>query len=120
MKHFYISVFIFCFIIISSLYSNFYTNNILNSLYINLNNLTDIQELSAENINQVEKTKEIFFDKKNMLHLFVNKEHIEKLELDLLQLNSNVRNSEIESIRENTIDIITSIKYIKENLVAFD
>ncbi len=120
MKHFYISICIFIFIIASSIYSNFYTNTVLGDLSRNLNHLTDITEITEQDTKRVIDTKNLFFSKKNMLHLFVNKEHIEKIELDLLQLENNIQHDEIESVRENSIDIITALKYIKENMVAFD
>lgn len=120
MKHFRICIIIFISILTMSVFSYSFTKTQINHIYTAIEKYTDIQSLTSDDINTIKAVKDRFYDKKNMLQLFINKEHINHLETDILLLEDSIINNNAENCRENSIQALVILTQIQGYTLAID
>ncbi len=120
MKHFYISILIFVIILVSGVVSNIYVANTISYMYRLFEDFTDIEAVTIAEERKLSELKDEFYRQKNMLQLFINKEHIEEVEIDIIQLESAVKDMDTQQCKESSIEAAYTLRFIKENQVAFD
>ena len=120
MRHFHISLFIFTAIISTAFASFVFTSSEIKQINVSVQELCDKQEISENDIMTVKAIKKRFNDKKNMLRFFINKEHINQLESNIMLLENYAINSDAENIREKSIETIIILNQINEYSAAVD
>ncbi len=120
MKNFYISVTVFLSIVVFGLCSNYFVNKFNMDITTDIENYKNITEFSENDIDKINNTKEKFFNQKDMLQLFINKEHIQDLEEDILMIEDAVKSNNADSCRESTISALSSLAFLKESIFAVD
>lgn len=120
MRHFVISFIIFFAILTITVFSHNYTKNIFQSINRKADLLTTAEKVSLEEYNTISDIKETFESKKNMLQLFVNKEHIKEIETNIKLLENAAVNNDIDACRTNSIEIVCMLEHIDDYLKAFD
>ena len=120
MKHFYISVFIFSAVICLCFSEKVFIENTMNNMESKVNLLYKADIIDDTYMSRVNILKNYYFIKKNMLHIFVNKEHIKEIELNILLLETSAVNNDIESCKEKAVEIINMIEFITANQIAID
>ena len=111
MKHFYITVVIFIFIISVSVFSDRYIDKSVDEVTRKINN--------TENYEESVETKKLFLSKKNMLRLFVNKEHIDLIELNFILLENRYHENDFDKVPEIRIEIINGLDNIRNEITDF-
>lgn len=120
MKHFYISLFLFISILAGGVFSNVYTQKIIDIMSLKAKNFCTVEAVSERNEEEIKMLKDNFYSKKDMLQLFINKEHIKEIEIDILLLENAVINKDADMCREQGIEIVILMSHLKDNLVASD
>ncbi len=120
MKHFYISLTIFAAIIICGVFSNAYVKDFSVEFYNYLEKFAYAETLTPQDNIEINIIKNEFFSKKNMLQFFLNKEHIQDIELDILLIEDAVKNNDAGLCRENSIHAVSNLIFLKESIFAVD
>lgn len=120
MKHFYISIIIFITIVSGSIFSNTICSHILGELYNSVSVFRNIVYNDLNTETNINKISEIFYSKKNMLQLFINKEHIEEIEINICLLKNAVDNRDYEDCQQKSIEILTMLSFLDDSLTASD
>ena len=115
MKSFYYSLIIFISILISSILSDIYVKK---QILFYKSNLIAIENVDNETSKtRIKIAKEKFTKQKNMLQLFINKEHISDFEKNILLIEHYCQNDDIENNKEIIIETIHLINQIDENII---
>lgn len=107
MKHFYISLAIFIAILTGGFFADRYTKNSAKRLYDQTRRL--YQQATAE---KVQRLKDDFYDKKNILRFFISAEHIEQLKTYIEFLEHYQSNSDREALQEICIEMAGTLENI--------
>lgn len=113
MKHFYTALIIFIFIISLGFYSNIF-----------LKTKTDILSekivmLDINSIDDIATLKTYIENKKNMLQFFMNKEHINDIQLNINLMENRINENNTEKLQELKIETLILLNNIRENLIDF-
>ncbi len=120
MKHFYIAILIFAIITAGSFAEARFVKQTFSMMDTRLNSIYK-SEITDENFtSRLNNMKNIFYSKKNMLQMFVNKEHINDIELNILLLENAAKNNDIEECRSIALKINNSIAFICNSQTAID
>ena len=119
MKHFIISLVLFAVILVSAFFSHTFTNNFIDLVRADSRPLTTVTKMENGTHQHMQNIKNRFYDKKNTLQLFLNKEHIQEIETKILLLESAVENEEYEAIRQNSIELICLLDHAESSLTAW-
>ena len=120
MKHFFLSLTIFIIILSGSFAAHIYTKNIVDDIDTLITPVTKSQQVSETDIRNTEKIKDIFEKNKDMLRFFVNKEHIQKVEISILLLDNAVQSGDRDKMRECGLEIASMLDHIESYLTAFN
>ena len=110
MKNFYIALILFITILSASISGDIYIKRQMMNYSIGFKALNNLDASNAQNRISIMKNK--FYKQKNMLRLFINKEHINNLETNIMLLENNVSQSD-EIITES----LCLISQITENII---
>ena len=118
MKNFYLSIVMFCTILAASVASNIYVKEQMNFYKAYFNSLMSkpVNEISYS----TQTVKEKFYKQKNMLQLFINKEHIEELETSILVIEDSIKQDELSNNHERLIETICLVAHITEYTTAIN
>ncbi len=119
MKHLYICVIIFILIITTGFFTDKMLKKELDILSVDVGKVAKIADVSQAETN-MQIIKDRFYSKKNMLLLYVSKEHIRELETDILLMEEAVKSSDSNAVKESSIRIQTTASYSRRSLTAFD
>ena len=111
MKHFYITVFIFVSIIGFCQFSDKYVNKTVE--------IFENKIETAENYEDYNEMKDLFQSKKNMLRLFLNKEHIDYIELRLSLLENRYYCNNKYETEKISIEILNGLDDIRHEITDF-
>lgn len=120
MKNFYFSVILFFSILSGTFITNHYIQNNLNYYKDVFVSVVNTEKISETVIMSVSRAKETFFKQKNMLQLFVSKEHIKDIETDILLIENYLSEDQLMDCKEKSIEIISVINQIKEYMIKID
>ena len=120
MKHFRICVAIYLFIIAGALASYLYTRNEIRQLIASIEKYNTVQTVSENDEITIKSIKNRFFDKKNMLQFFINKEHIHQLETNILLLENSILNNNADECRKNSLEALITLNQINDYTIAVD
>lgn len=120
MKHFILSAIIFVVLLAGSFTAHMYTKSIVNEIEKVITPMTTTRQVTQRDIYGAEKIKDIFFENKKMLRFFVNKEHIQKVEISILFLDDAAKNGNRDKLRENSLEIASMLDHIEGYLTAFN
>ena len=116
MKNFYFSVILFIAILICSIASNIYVREQMNMYSAYFNSV--LAETTADISTSTKIIKEKFYKQKNMLQLFINKEHIEDLEISIQLIEDAINKDNMVEQRETLIETICLVAHIMEYTTA--
>lgn len=114
MKHFYIALFLFLLIISTGIFSHIYIKNTIDIMTTQLYAVDN--ERTSESI---DKLKTIFDNKKNMLVCFLNKEHINEIEFNIILLENRLNENNEENYTEIKLKIINDLNQLYETPIDF-
>ncbi len=114
MKHFYIALFIFLLILSTGFFSHRYIKNTVDDMTVQLEIIDD--ERTLESVNSLKK---ILNNKKDMLLCFLNKEHINEIEFNIVLLENRLKENNIENYNETKLKIINDLNQLCENPIDF-
>ncbi len=120
MKNFYFSIILFVLIISGALISNSYIQKTLDYYKEVFLSVVTADIISETEILSVSRAKETFSGQKNMLQLFVSKEHIKDIETNILLIENYLYEDELMDCKEKSIEIISVINQIKEYISSID
>ncbi len=120
MKNFYFSLILFISIILASILCNFYINNSLYYYNICLEKIENNDKNIYTMTDEVTLLKNDFYSKKDMLQLFISKEHINEIEKIILLIENAAYNNELAECRNLSIDAQCLISQIVEYTTAID
>ena len=118
MKNFYFSIVLFIVILIGSIASNIYVKEQMNiySAYF--------KSIRAETPDDMDTNTKIikqkFYKQKNMLQMFINKEHIQELEISILLIENAIDSGTISQNNETLIETICLVSHIMEYTTAIN
>ena len=112
MKIFRFSLILFLTIIISSVFCSFYIRDNLSFYNIYLKNIESIDKNIEIAKKEYTLLKSDFYTKKDMLQKFINKEHINNLETNIMLLENDVSQSD-----EIITEALCLISQITENII---
>ena len=117
MKHFYLCIVIFFIILAGGI-----TADSLICKELDIVSITS-QKISAAGKTDRSETeigiiKNRFYSKKNMLLLFISKEHLENLETEILLMENAFIENDYDKIKESSINITVIISYIRRSLTT--
>ncbi len=115
MKTFYYSLIIFITILIGSVLSDIYVKKQMLFYKSYITGIETVDNSTSET--RIEITKDKFSKQKNMLRLFINKEHINDIEKNILLMEYYCKNDEIEKNNETVIETIHMIEQVDENII---
>lgn len=113
MKNFKLSLILFLLILSGSLLSNIYVKKQI-SFYSTA--ITAIENKPAF----IENIKKRFYKQKNLLQLFINKEHIKELEVNILLIEKNIAAGETSDCKDLIIETVCLLSQIEEYMTAVD
>ena len=113
MKNFKLSLLLFSVILTGSLISNLYLEH---QIRFYTTSIMTIENMPAF----ISEIKEKFYKQKNILELFINKEHINNLELNILLLEKNIAAGEISDCKDLIIETVCLLSQIEEYMTAVD
>ena len=120
MRIFRFSLILFLTIIISSVFCSFYIRDNLSFYNIYLKNIESIDK----NIEMAKKEyallKSDFYTKKDMLQKFINKEHINEIEKNILLIENAINNNELTECQNLSIETQCLITQIIDYTTAID
>lgn len=120
MKNFYFSVILFILILSLSLFSNYFIKTNLGYFYNVFVSISETQDIGSKEIYSVTKLKENFSKQKNMLQLFISKEHIKDIETDILLIEHFLYENELSECKQTCIEAISVINQIAEYITSID
>ena len=119
MKHFYICIVIFFIIVFSGIITDCVVNRDLDKISAAANRISIAEDYEYGDSASL-FIKNQFYSKKNMLLLFVSKEHIKELETEILLLENALKNNDIQAITDAATKIQLNCYYARGSMSAFD
>ena len=110
MKNFYLALCMFIFIVFGSFASDIYVMNQLTMYKSFFTSINSADSATAEM--RINLLKEKFEKQKNMLQLFINKEHIDSIETNIMLIENNTDES-----AEIIIETLCLISQITEDII---
>ncbi len=120
MKNFYFSIVLFIVIIAGSVFSNAFLRNELKIYEAGFGKIINSEEISQTDIESIKNIKEKFYKQKNMLQLFVSKEHIKDIEANILLIENSLAEDRLSDSKEKCLEALTTIRQITDYLTSVD
>lgn len=120
MKHFIISVAIFLAVGAASVYSDVYTKRVFAQINEKAELLEEIEQVEPQHIYLADGIRDIFTQEKNMLRLFVNKEHIKEIDIHIELLEISAVSGNAEECRRTSVELTNTLQYILDYAKAFN
>ena len=118
MKNFYFSIILFIVILIGSIASNIYVKEQMNMYNSYFKSILSEAPIDTETHTNIIKQK--FYKQKNMLQMFINKEHIQELEISILLIENAIDSGTVSQNNETLIETICLVSHIMEYTTAIN
>ncbi|MBR5520817.1 MAG: hypothetical protein IKU54_02365 [Oscillospiraceae bacterium] len=120
MKHLYICLLLFITIVITGLIADRYIKKELNIISADVHSFIDNSDYNDKNMHiTTEAIKKRFYDKKNMLLLFINKEHIQEIEKTISLMENAAYNTDIDEYQILSIELYYLCRHAKSDISDF-
>lgn len=120
MKNFYFSIVLFIVIIAGSVFSNTFLRSELKIYEAVFGKIVNSEDVSKAEIESIENIKEKFYKQKNMLQLFISKEHIKDIESNILLIENSLLDDRLSDSKKECLEAITTIRQITDYLTSVD
>ena len=120
MKNYYFSLILFFSILSGALLTNTYLNKQLDSYIAKLEFVLNSENNTVQQKSTVNSFKKDFEKQKNMLRLFISKEHIKDIETNILLIQNSLEENNLSDCKEKSIETITTINQINEYITGIN
>lgn len=120
MKNYYFSLILFFSILSGALLTNTYLNKQLDSYKAKLEFVLNSEIITVQQKSTVNSFKTDFEKQKNMLRLFISKEHIKDIETNILLIQNSLEENNLSDCKEKSIETITTINQINEYITGIN
>lgn len=120
MKNYYFSLVLFFTILFSSFTSNMYLQKILADYKNTFSLIVSTENLTNYEIYLFDEISKRFQAQKNMLRLFVSKEHIKDIDTCISLIELHIDENDLQSCKEKSIEIICTVNQISEYMSRID
>lgn len=120
MRNYYFSLILFVSIILFCFACNIFTHSNLRSFQTKFEKFEKADYVTEALVNDCNSMKNEFYKEKNMLQLFVNKEHIKELEKNILLIENALINQDINECQKISIESLCLVHQIRDYTTAID
>ncbi len=115
MKNFYYSLVFFSVILMGSIFSDVYTKKQIVQFKSYLNSIESADKETA--LFRIKTAKEEYFKQKNMLRLFISKEHIYDFEKNIIFIENHLENGNKEESHQIILETLLMLSEIDDNII---
>lgn len=95
-------------VILYSIFTSIYINDFSNQINTELSLSVNISDVNADNINN------IYNEKKKILDIIINRDHVEEIEDIIINLESAVKFNDNQAIYTTALNLKSTIEHIKK------